>query len=99
MPLGPADLPAQEETAGEDHLATFAQSLQRGRGEVDLVRRLEAQPETPAMQGAGLLRTATIKSTQRVKTAKRLGLGRGEVDLAVRLRRLADQPQHEESTL
>jgi hypothetical protein len=66
----------------------FARKMSRGRGEIDLARRLESVDGTTRdLRGMlGGLTEHGSTGSQRIKTAKRLGIGRGEVDLALRLR-------------
>lgn len=92
--ITPEDEPMAEEVQDamvvedeEDPAISMARTMQRGKGEVELARRIATAGEA-AHVGEEILRLCGPKAThaRRVRAAKRLRIGQGEIDLALRLK-------------
>jgi hypothetical protein len=85
-----------EESDDEERGYQLAKALRRGKGEMDLVRRMEGKQD--ALFGTRVNESCHTAKTQaqRVQNAKRLGIGRGEIDLARRLKDLVPATNSDE---
>ncbi|MGA9121587.1 MAG: hypothetical protein WB699_19630 [Bacteroidota bacterium] len=87
-PVYAAEEPEETEEETEERAYQLAKAFRRGKGEVDLARRMEAKQDV--LFGTKINESCHASKTkaQRVQNAKRLGVGRGEIDLALRLKDL-----------